>query len=150
VEIRQLELAVPLDDAIGDRLLAPQFLGRLVLAQALVRGSAQPAVVRPFGELHLADELRLDPHDVALAHLGHLRDLFERRTRSLQRPELVEQLLDLLAVEAGADVARVDELAAAVIAEDEGAEARRAPSRSLREATDHELLLAVGLDLQPV
>src|SRR5207247_4702307 len=48
------------------------------------------------------------------------------------------------------DVARVDELAAAVIAEDEGAEARRAPSRSLREATDHELLLAVRLDLQPV
>ena len=46
------------------RLLAVHLLRRLVLAQALVRRRAQAAVVRELRELHLGDELRLDPHDL--------------------------------------------------------------------------------------
>ena len=106
--------------------------------------------MRPLGELDLANELRLDPDDVASADLGHLRHFAERRRSALQRTELVEKLVDLPAVEAGADVAGIHELAALVVAEHEGAEARRTPSRAFREAGDDELLLAVCLDLQPV
>ena len=51
----------------------------LVVAQALVRRRAQPALPRPLEELDLADELRLDPGDVARAHPRHLRLDRERR-----------------------------------------------------------------------
>src|SRR6266498_1553313 len=115
-----------------------------------VRNVGIHAGMCPLGELHLAHEVRLDPDHVAFAHLRHLRHLAEGRGRPFQRPELVEQLLDLLTVEARADVARICELVALVVAEHERAEARRPPARSLGEAGDDEFLLAVCLDLQPV
>src|SRR5262249_60421462 len=104
----------------------------------------------PLAELDLARALRLDPDGLRLPRLRHRRHRAERRRVALQRPQLVEQLVDLLRAEARADVPGVDELIAAVIAEDERPEARCTPARSLREAADHELLLAVRLDLQPV
>ena len=73
----------------------------------------------PFREFHLDHELRLHPDHVFFAHLRHLRNVAERRRVSPQRPQLLEQLLDFLAVEAGADVAGVHELAADVVAENE-------------------------------
>ena len=150
VEIRELEDALAAPDLGLDRQLATHLLGLLVLAEALVGGRAQPAVVRPLGELDLADEPRLDPDDVVAAHLRHLRDEAERRARPLERPELLEELVDLLLREARADVADVLEAVLAADSEDERAERPRPPSLPARVAGDDELLAAVHLDLQPV
>jgi hypothetical protein len=74
VEVRELHAAV-----IGlDGDLAVHVARRLVVAQTLEGRRAQMPVMRPFRELDLADELRLDPDDVALADLRHLRDDDER------------------------------------------------------------------------
>src|SRR5207244_13534529 len=100
--------------------------------------------------LGLAGELGLGPHDVSLANLRQLRNLFERRRLALERAELGEQLLDLLVREAGADVADVLEIGPTADREDERTERARAPALALRVAGDDELLAAVGLDLQPV
>src|SRR5207248_3417891 len=100
--------------------------------------------------LDLADELRLHPHDVALAHLRHLRHGLERRRLALERAQLLQQLLDLLAGEAGADVADVVELLPATDRQDERAKRAGSPALPLRVAGDDELLAAVRLDLQPV
>src|SRR3954470_18452208 len=107
-------------------------------------------VVRPFGELHLRDELWLNPDDVVLAHLRHLRNDRERRRVPLQRLELRQQLLERLLVEAGADVADPLGLAVALDRKDERPEAARATAFALRVADDHELLPAGRLYLQPV
>ena len=106
--------------------------------------------MRPLRELDLGDELRLDPDDVALLHLRHLRDDRERRRVLPQRLELFEQLGDGALAEAGADVSDPLPLLAATHAEDEGAEAAAATALTLRVAADHELLPPVGLDLEPV
>ena len=132
------------------RLLAPHLGRLLVLAEALVGGRAQAAVVRPLDELDLGDELRLDPDDVALADPRHLRHLAERRRVALERLQLLQQPVDLAVVETGADVADVDELAALVGREDERAERPCATALAARVAGDHELLAAVALDLQPL
>src|SRR4029078_7541603 len=73
VEIGEFQDALAAADLGLDRQFAAHLLGLLVLAKPLVGGSAKPAVVGPFGELDLADELRLDPEDVVAAHLRHLR-----------------------------------------------------------------------------
>jgi hypothetical protein len=107
-------------------------------------------VVRPLDELDLADELRLEPDDVALAHLRHLRNDLERRLLALERPQLGEQPVDLVVGEPGPAVAHVGELAPTADGEHERAEPARAAALALRVAGDDELLLAVSLDLQPV
>ena len=108
VEVRELD--APL---VGlDGILALHLPRRLVVAQTLERRRAQMPVVRPLGELDLAHELRLDPDDVALAHLRHLRHLRERRAVACERLELREQLVDVALVEAGAARSRPSELAA--------------------------------------
>src|SRR5262245_46947511 len=106
--------------------------------------------VRPLHELDLGHESRLDPDDVALLHLRHLRNDRERRLVAPQRPELVEQLADHALTEAGADVADPLPLSAPLHAEHERSEAGAAPALALRVAADHELLPPVRLDLQPV
>ena len=63
-------------------ILAHDLLRVLVLAQPLERGMAQDAVAGPFGEGHLADQLRLQP--VAAAGLGAARRVLEGRLRDLQ------------------------------------------------------------------
>jgi hypothetical protein len=102
------------------------------------------AVVRPLRELDLGHESRLDPDDVALLHLRHLRYDREGRLVPPQRLELLEQLTDLALAEAGADVADPLPLPAALDAEHERAEAAAAPALALRVAADHELLAPVG------
>src|SRR6188472_4429243 len=104
----------------------------------------------PLRELDLGHELRLDPHDVALSHLWHLRDHRKWWLVTPQRLELLEQLGDLALVEARAYVPDPLPLLATMDAEHERAEASAAPALAFRVAADHELLPAVGLDLQPV
>src|SRR5262249_21818380 len=146
VEVGELDLPFPR----LRRPLAPHVLGRLVVSQPLEGRRAQVAVVRPLGELDLGHEPWLDPDDVALLHLRHLRDNRERRLVPAQRLELGEQPSDQALAEAGADVADPLPLLAAMDAEHERAEAAAATALALRVAADHELLPAVSLDLQPV
>ena len=102
VEVRELQHARPRRISAGIGLLATHLVRRLVLAQALERRRPQPAVVRPLRELDLADELRLDPDDVALPHLRHLRHLLANGVSVAQRLELRHQLGDVAVREAGA------------------------------------------------
>ena len=106
--------------------------------------------MRPLDERDLGDELRLDPDDVVLAHARKLRDLRERRVLALQRPQQLQQPLDLRVVEAGADVADVLESLVPVDREHERPEPAGAPALAARVAGDHELLLGVRLELEPI
>ena len=150
VEVRKLEHPLALTDLVLERLLAPDLGRALVLAEPLVRGRSQMPVVRPLAEADLAHELRLDPDDVALSHLRHLRDLSEWRLRALERPELREQPLDLGIGEARAAIPDKGELAAAIDGENQRAERVRAAALAPRVTGDHELLPALGLHLEPV
>jgi hypothetical protein len=108
------------------------------------------AVVRPLHELDLGDELRLDPEDVALLDAGHLRHGPEGRSVALERLQLLQEPIDLTVVEARADVAGVDELAALVGGQHERPERALTPALSARVAGEHELLPPVALDLHPL
>ena len=88
VEVRETKLPLPaLHDGRKRRALTAHVRCLLVLTQAQVRGRAQPALVRPLGELDLGDELRLDPDDVRAPYARHLRHLGERRVGALERRE---------------------------------------------------------------
>src|SRR5262249_6415353 len=119
--------------------------GGLVLAEPLKGRVPQLAVARPFRESHLPDELRPDP--VSAAYTG---GPFVERARLLL--ELAQPLLEIAehpVVEAGADLAGVDEAAVVV----DAPEQRTDPdARALRlgVAADHDLLLLETLDLEPV
>ena len=131
--------------------LAAHLLGGLVLAQPLVRRA------RAGGRR--ASTRRTRPRATSS---GSTQTTSPLRTRgifgasangdvgALERPQQPEQPLDLVVVEAGADVADLAQLAALVDAEHERAEAAGAAALPLRVAGDHELLAAVRLDLEPV
>ncbi len=107
---------------------------------------AQPAVGRPFGELDLADQIRPSPVRAA-ATVG--RDLVEghgRKRAVVQQPAYVQG--DFI-VEAGADLAGIDQLFLGIIAQQERSDPSPAAFR-LGKAADDEFLALVALDLQPV
>src|SRR6478752_1103640 len=68
----------------------------------------------------------------------------------MQRPQELQQLVDLGVVEARADVADVAQLVALVDGEHERAERVGAAAAPARVAGDDELLVVLGLDLQPL
>jgi hypothetical protein len=106
----------------------------------------QLAVGRPFGELHLGHQRRLDPVRRLEPHARGLVD--ERGLRHLQRVELLAQVARHALGEAGAHLAREAQAAVFVDAEEQRAQAR-ALALGLGKATDHELLLGERADLQP-
>jgi hypothetical protein len=88
VEVGEAELPPSAPNRGRHRVaLAPHFGGRLVLAEAEIRGRTQPALVRPLGELDLGHQVRVDPGDVRLADAGHLRELGKRGVAPSQRLE---------------------------------------------------------------
>src|SRR5215217_4475543 len=106
---------------------------------------AEAPVARPLGEADLAHELRSCP-----ARTG--RDRLERLERRLRLLELAQPRAELpqrRVVEARADPARVAEHAVLVVAHEQRAELRARPLRA-GEPADHELLLGVALELEPV
>ena len=119
---------------------------RLVLAQALEARMPQPSVTRPLGKGDLRDELRLEPHR-ALALLA--RHLLEGRARALERLELPREPVEVGRVEAGADLAGIDQLAVLERAEQQRGE-RLALHVGAAIAADHEFLAAQAFDLEPV
>src|SRR5947207_2792251 len=144
------------DPLVGRRLLpAPPPLAlrdlattrdrQLVDTQPQERRVPKAAVVRPLGEPHFAHESRRDPRVSAPGG----RSACERRSRTPQRLQALEDGIERRVVEAGADAPDVDEGVALVEADVEGAEAC---ARSLRRrvAADDELLAEMALDLDPV
>ena len=109
-------------------------------------------VVRPLDELDLRDELRRDPDDVALAHAAAASAPDRTAARRVERTQQREQPLDLLVVEARADVADVAELVlpSSNTPSRSAPKRARAPALSPRVAADHELLAVRRLDLHPV
>src|SRR5207248_7709144 len=109
------------------------------------RGLAQSAVAGPLAELDLADQLGLDEGGVLEPR--HRR--VEGAVGTRERRHLLAQLVEQAVGEAGADVPRVDELPAVVVAEEEGTDGAGPPAFARRPAADHELLAPVVLDLEP-
>src|SRR5262245_10075706 len=105
---------------------------------------AQPAVPGPFGEADLSDELRLHPRHGALADR-----VAERRVVAAPVTQLLAQGTQQRAVEAGADLAGVAQLAVVVVAHEQRAELDPG-ALGLGEAADHQLLAVRALELQPV
>ena len=103
----------------------------------------------PLAEADLADELGRRPNDVSLPHLWHLGDDLERARLALERPQLAQEPLDLLLVEARTAVSNPDEIASAANGEDERPEAGRPPSLAFRVARDQKLLPLLCLHLKP-
>src|SRR5689334_19470912 len=97
--------------------------GRLVLTQTLKARMPEPAVAGSLGELDLGHEVRLEPYR-AFALGG--RHFLEGRSALLERLELSREPIEIGRVEAGAYLARVNELVTV-----EGAEHERRERLSL-------------------
>src|SRR5919204_5751996 len=124
----------------------PYHLARaLVVPEPQEPGMAQLPLTGPFAEADLGDQLR--PHPMH-PRAGESPDR-ERRLVLLQRGQPPPEALEQLVVEAGPDLAGVDQLVAAVVAEQQSAEAVPGPLR-VGVAADHQLLLVDALELQPV
>src|SRR3954470_9016162 len=95
--------------------LADDVARGLVLPQPEEARVAQATVGGPLGEADLRHELRLDPGGAA--HAGDLVVARERARGPLAASHLGTELAQHRAVEAGADLAGVDQLAVAVVAE---------------------------------
>src|SRR5829696_8187040 len=106
----------------------------------------QRAVARPLGERDLADEDRL--HPLRASPFRALRRIDERGLVGEIRVDPLAEIVQRLLVETGADLARVLEALAFVVADEQRAEAAVAPL-AFGEAADHELLALAALDLQP-
>src|SRR5687768_5538907 len=104
----------------------------------------------PLAEADLADELGSHPDNVSFPHLGHLRDGLEGARLTLEGPQLPQELLDFLLVEARTAVSDPDEIASPTDGEDERAEAGRSPPLALGVARNQKLLPLLGLHLEPV
>ena len=171
-----LGLAHDFVGGLGHRFLEPYGLRRLVIAQALVGGVTEDAILGPFGETQSPP-----PAPVRRSGLPVVAG-FPRRGLSLSRaPPAPRPGAELLLVEAGADAAGVAQVqrlgiapalvlaltvpgvltaVSAVLADPDGAwlvvthEQRPEPSRAgalaRQPAADHELLAVDVLDLQPL
>src|SRR5262249_10120423 len=106
---------------------------------------AQLAVPRPLDERHLHDDLRSHPVPPATRQAVAAR---EGAGRLLQRVEALAQLEQQTCVEAGADLAREDEVGAGEEADQQRAQADETALR-LREAADDQLLAGFALHLEP-
>src|SRR5215210_8624462 len=105
----------------------------------------QAAVARPLRERDLRHELGADPEGAG----RHRLEGRERRRVLLELAQPPAQFAQRCVVEAGAHLAGVAERAVLVVAHEERAEVGPRSPRS-GEAADHELLLRVALQLQPV
>src|SRR5581483_8359128 len=121
------------------RRLGDDLVGRLVRAQALEGRLPHVAVAGPAGELDLGHQLGLGPVQVALvARAGRL---VERALLAFDVPELRQQLLHHAFAETGTDPADIDELVAAMHADQQRAQLLAL----LRPAPDHHFVAGPAL-----
>ncbi len=115
----------------------------LVLAQRLEGALADHAGGGEARELDLGDQLRLRPVDIGL--LARRARAGEGALVGFERGQARQDAGDLVAAEARADPADIDQLAALVDAHQQGAEL----ARLARPAADHHLVAGAALGLQP-
>src|SRR5438270_3622787 len=119
---------------------------RLVAAETLEGGGAELAAARPFHELELGHDLRLDE----VRGPWRLGSGAEGVRLCGERLQLVVELVERLVREAGPDLAGVDEPAVAVVvADQQGAGVAAALPFAVEPAADDELLPVAVLDLEP-
>ena len=126
-----------------DGRLRLDLVGRLVLAQPLEGGLADIAAAGPAGELDLGHQLGPSPMDVAFP--GRAGAGGERARLAFDRPELGQQPANLRLAKAGADLADIDQLLAAMDADQQRAHFLGFAG----PAADHHLMAGAGLGLQP-
>src|SRR3954470_18649620 len=107
---------------------------------------AELAVRGPLAESDLRDELRFHP---VRAFPREAELAGDRRRLALQRLQLSEEHVEVLALETGADLAAVLECAVLVVRDEERAEILPA-SRGVGPSDDDDLLVEDALELQPV
>src|SRR6267142_2587907 len=117
----------------------------LVVPKPEESGVPQSAFRRPFGESDLGNEPWFHPMNAAPRQVIAL----ERADRCRQLGKLLAQPAQRGAVEAGPDLAGIDEPAAAVIAQQQCPETDSVPVR-LGISADDEFLLADALEFQPI
>src|SRR3954447_5104233 len=120
---------------------------RLVLPHPEEARVAKAPVGGPLGEADLRHQLRLHPGRAT--HAGNLVVAREGPRRPLALAHLGADLVQRRAVEPGADLSGVDQLAVAVVAEQERTELLARAARC-GEAADHDFLAVLALELQPV
>src|SRR5262245_41861532 len=125
--------------------LADDIARRLVETQPEEGRVAQAAVAGPFHERDLGDELGLDPR----GGLGDALLGLERRGLADQRGEAAGEVVQRRAREARPDLARVAQLVALEVTDEQGAEIGAGALRR-GEAADDQLLLGGALELEPV
>ena len=106
----------------------------------------QPSIPGPLGEFDLRDQPRLDPHRALELFARHLH---EGRLCAFERLELAGKRIEVGRIEAGADLAGIDQSAVLETAEQKGREGL-APHLRAAVAADDEFFAARGLDLEPV
>src|SRR6185312_11996284 len=127
--------------------LAYDLLGRLVVAQSLIRRRAHLAALRPLAELDVGDIARLHPDGVA--RRGGLLGRVERRGVALERAQERGEAVELALGEARAHAAGVAQVPVLAHADEQRADAV-APAPLPRHPAADDDLLAVGvLDLDP-
>src|SRR5699024_8246246 len=118
----------------------------LVPSQPLVARMAQAACLGPLGEPDLGDGPGPDPVHAATRHvLG----IGERGGVVGDTAQLVVQLCEHVRGERGSHLAGIAQAAVVVVPDEQRAQTVPAPLR-LRVSTDHQLLVAYALELQPV
>src|SRR5579872_1780213 len=123
---------------------AHHLFGRLVEPEALERRRTELSPARPLDELELCHDLRLDE----VCRPGRRA----RGVRALVGGQRLEHLVELFergVGEAGAHLARVDELAAVVVADEKRSRVPAALALALEPAAHDQLLAVAVLDLHP-
>src|SRR5919201_5552078 len=129
---------------LADLRLACHLTGLDVGPEPLEGGRAQGAGLRPFAELEVGHQARLDEDRV----LGRLAAV-EWAARALQPGELAGKKAKRLLREACAHLAGVHEASILVVADRQRAHATPAPALARAVAADDHVLGADVLDLQP-
>src|SRR3954463_515227 len=107
---------------------------------------AELAVRRPLAEAHLRHELGLHPVRAFPRKPELVRN---RRGVALGRPEFSYEHVEVLAFEAGTDLAAVLQRAVLVVGDEQGTEILPAPG-GIGPADDHHLLIENAFELEPV
>jgi hypothetical protein len=125
--------------------LANDLGGRFVFAYPLEGGMAHHAILRPFREIHMGDQLGLGEDRTTTREAG---DRLERRLLLLQGLQLLQESVPFAVRKPGTDLAGEDEFTFVVVAHEQGAKSPRMLGLC-RIAPDDEFLFFDALGFDP-
>ena len=103
------------------------------------------SIARPFGELNLSDEFRLDPMHIAAGQVGIRR---KGTGGNQQRLQSLAEHLQRARIETGSDLSGIFEHAVFKVSDQNRPEHNAAALR-IAEAADDEFLAVLALELEP-